>query len=49
MLLMAAFNMFSHNSQDMYPIFLKEQLHLGTGTVAALALVLNVGACGLSR
>ncbi len=33
MLLMTAFNMFSHGSQDMYPTFLKAQLHFGAGTV----------------
>jgi SHS family lactate transporter-like MFS transporter len=43
-LLMTAFNMFSHGSQDLYPTFLKEQLHLGTRTVGTLAVVLNLGA-----
>ncbi|MDE1962824.1 MAG: MFS transporter [Xanthomonadaceae bacterium] len=44
MLLMAAFNMFSHGSQDMYPTFLKAQLHLGTGEVTLLTMLLNAGA-----
>ncbi|HET8555532.1 MAG TPA: MFS transporter [Rhodanobacteraceae bacterium] len=44
MLLMAVFNMFSHGSQDMYPTFLKEQLHLGVGEVTMLTMLLNVGA-----
>ena len=44
MALMMAFNMFSHGSQDMYPTFLKSQLHLGTGEVTLLTLLLNLGA-----
>ncbi|HUW54889.1 MAG TPA: MFS transporter [Rhodanobacter sp.] len=44
MLLMAAFNMFSHGSQDMYPTFLKSQLHFQTGTVTVLSMLLNAGA-----
>ncbi|HET6432104.1 MAG TPA: MFS transporter [Dyella sp.] len=44
MLLMAAFNMFSHGSQDMYPTFLKSQMHFQPGTVALLTMVLNAGA-----
>jgi SHS family lactate transporter-like MFS transporter len=44
MLLMMAFNMFSHGSQDMYPTFLKSQLHLQTGTVTILTMLLNAGA-----
>ncbi|HWU78061.1 MAG TPA: MFS transporter [Rhodanobacter sp.] len=44
MLLMMAFNMFSHGSQDMYPTFLQAQLHLPVGTVAMLAMLLNAGA-----
>ncbi|WP_329740977.1 MFS transporter [Dyella sp. A6] len=44
MLLMAAFNMFSHGSQDMYPTFLKSQLHFGPGEVTVLTMLLNVGA-----
>ena len=44
MLLMAAFNMFSHGSQDIYPTFLKAQMHLGPGTVTILTMLLNAGA-----
>jgi SHS family lactate transporter-like MFS transporter len=44
MLLMMAFNMFSHGSQDMYPTFLKSQLHFQTGTVTILTMLLNAGA-----
>jgi SHS family lactate transporter-like MFS transporter len=42
--LMMAFNMFSHGSQDMYPTFLKNQHHFDTHTVAWLTITLNVGA-----
>lgn len=45
-LLMAAFNMFSHGSQDLYHTFEEETLHLPTGSAAAFLLVamLNLGA-----
>jgi SHS family lactate transporter-like MFS transporter len=45
-LLMAAFNMFSHGSQDLYHTFEEETLHLPTGSGAAFLLVamLNLGA-----
>jgi SHS family lactate transporter-like MFS transporter len=42
--LMMAFNLFSHGSQDMYPTFLKEQHHFDTQTVAWLTITLNLGA-----
>ncbi|GAA0708069.1 MFS transporter [Dokdonella soli] len=42
--LMMAFNLFSHGSQDLYPTFLKEQLHFDTRTVAWLTITLNLGA-----
>jgi len=42
--LMMAFNMFSHGSQDLYPTFLKQQLHFDTQTVGTLTVVLNLGA-----
>ncbi|HKE47156.1 MAG TPA: MFS transporter [Rhodanobacteraceae bacterium] len=42
--LMMCFNMFSHGSQDLYPTFLKEQLHFDTRTVGTLTVVLNLGA-----
>ncbi|MFC5740654.1 MFS transporter [Dyella tabacisoli] len=46
MLLMTAFNMFSHGSQDMYPTFLQENLHIpaGSGTAFILTALLNLGA-----
>jgi MFS transporter, SHS family, lactate transporter len=44
MLLMAAFNMFSHGSQDVYPTFLKAQKHFDTHLVSILTIVLNLGA-----
>ncbi len=42
--LMMAFNMFSHGSQDLYPTFLKEQLHFTNARASQLAIVLNLGA-----
>lgn len=42
--LMAAFNAFSHGSQDVYPTFLKLQRHFDTHVVSALTIVLNLGA-----
>ena len=46
MLLMAAFNMFSHGSQDLYHNFEETSLHLPAGSGAAFMLVamLNLGA-----
>lgn len=46
MCLMAAFNMFSHGSQDMYPTFEQVDLHLPAGSSTAFVLValLNLGA-----
>ena len=38
-LLMTAFNFFSHGTQDLYPTFLKEQHHFGTHTIGTLAAV----------
>lgn len=43
-LLMTAFNFFSHGTQDMYPTFLKEQHGFGTHTVSLIAIIANVGA-----
>ncbi|HVJ41095.1 MAG TPA: MFS transporter [Dongiaceae bacterium] len=43
-LLMAAFNSFSHGSQDLYPTFLKVEHKFDTTTVSILTVVLNVGA-----
>ena len=43
-LLMTAFNFFSHGTQDLYPTFLKEQHHFDTQTIGLLAMIGNVGA-----
>ena len=42
--LMTAFNFFSHGSQDLYPTFLKAQHHYDTHTIGLLTAVMNVGA-----
>ncbi|HEU5080826.1 MAG TPA: MFS transporter [Opitutaceae bacterium] len=44
MLLMTAFNFFSHGTQDMYPTFLQAQHQLPTGTVSVISIVANLGA-----
>jgi MFS transporter, SHS family, lactate transporter len=45
--LMTAFNFFSHGSQDLYPTFLREQHHFDPHTVSWITVVLNIGAiCG---
>lgn len=45
--LMTAFNFFSHGSQDLYPTFLRVQHGFDTSTVSWITIVLNVGAiCG---
>jgi SHS family lactate transporter-like MFS transporter len=41
---MAVFNAFSHGSQDLYPTFLKLQMHFDTRTTSVLTIVLNLGA-----
>src|SRR5450631_696471 len=43
-LLMAAFNFFSHGTQDLYPTFLRLQHHFDPHTVGLIAIVYNVGA-----
>ncbi len=43
-LLMTAFNFFSHGTQDLYPTFLQKQHHFGHETVSAIAVVYNIGA-----
>jgi SHS family lactate transporter-like MFS transporter len=43
-LLMTAFNFFSHGTQDLYPLFLQEQHKFDTHTVSTLAIIGNVGA-----
>ncbi len=46
-ILMTAFNYMSHGTQDLYPTFLEKQRGLGTGTVALIAIIYNIGAiCG---
>ena len=42
--LMFAFNSFSHGTQDVYPTFLQKNLSFGPGTVSFIAIVYNVGA-----
>jgi len=42
--LMAAFNFFSHGTQDLYPTFLQKQRGLNAHTVGLVAVVYNVGA-----
>jgi SHS family lactate transporter-like MFS transporter len=44
-ILMTAFNFFSHGTQDIYPnIFLGVQHHFGHATITAIALIYNAGA-----
>ena len=42
--LMTAFNFFSHGTQDLYPTFLQAQRKLSTHTVSMIAIIANVGA-----
>ncbi len=42
--LMTAFNFFSHGTQDLYPTFLQAQRKLSTHTVSLIAIIANVGA-----
>ncbi len=42
--MMTAFNFFSHGTQDQYPTFLKMQHGLGTHTISLLTIVMNLGA-----
>src|ERR1700754_3554876 len=45
--LMTAFNFFSHGTQDIYPTFLQEQHKFEPHTVSLIAIVYNIGAiCG---
>ncbi|AFT85514.1 MFS transporter [Paraburkholderia phenoliruptrix] len=45
--LMTAFNFFSHGSQDLYPTFLRVQHHFDAHTVSLITITLNIGAiCG---
>jgi len=41
---MTAFNFFSHGTQDLYPTFLEVQHKFSTGTVATIAILYNIGA-----
>jgi SHS family lactate transporter-like MFS transporter len=43
-LLMTAFNFFSHGTQDIYPTFLREQHHFDTHTTGTIAIIYNIGA-----
>ncbi|MFC0398957.1 MFS transporter [Paraburkholderia rhizosphaerae] len=43
-ILMTAFNFFSHGTQDLYPTFLREQHHFDPHTVALITITLNIGA-----
>ena len=46
-ILMAAFNFFSHGTQDLYPTFLREQMKFTPRVTGIIAIVFNVGAmCG---
>src|SRR5579872_603898 len=42
--LMTAFNFFSHGTQDLYPTFLQKGQHLGTGPTGLITALGNVGA-----
>ncbi len=43
--MMAAFNFFSHGTQDIYPkLFLGKQLHFSHGTITNISLLYNLGA-----
>jgi SHS family lactate transporter-like MFS transporter len=42
--LMTGFNFFSHGTQDLYPVFLREQHHFDPATVTTITVVLNIGA-----
>jgi SHS family lactate transporter-like MFS transporter len=43
-LLMFAFNSFSHGTQDIYPTFLQKNMHFTPKTVGLIAIVYNIGA-----
>ena len=42
--LMAAFNAFSHGTQDLYPTFLQKQHHFDTHLTGTLTAIMNIGA-----
>ena len=43
-LLMTAFNFFSHGTQDVYPTFLRVQCHFKPETVGTIGVIFNIGA-----
>ncbi|HLV89055.1 MAG TPA: MFS transporter [Candidatus Sulfotelmatobacter sp.] len=43
-ILMFAFNSFSHGTQDLYPTFLERNMHYGPQTTSMIVMVYNVGA-----
>jgi SHS family lactate transporter-like MFS transporter len=43
-LLMTAFNFFSHGTQDLYPTFLEVERNLSPQTVGTIAVIYNIGA-----
>src|SRR5579872_4136873 len=43
-IMMTAFNFFSHGTQDLYPTFLKVQHKLGTARISEIAIIYNIGA-----
>src|SRR6202045_4621087 len=43
-LLMTAFNFFSHGTQDLYPTFLQVQHHMSPHEVGLIAVIYNIGA-----
>ena len=43
-ILMTAFNFFSHGTQDLYPTFLQAQHQFDTHTVSTLVIIANLGA-----
>ncbi len=47
--LMTAFNFFSHGTQDIYPTFLEVQRHLSPHVVGIIAVVCNIGGIGFGE
>jgi MFS transporter, SHS family, lactate transporter len=43
-ILMTAFNFFSHGTQDLYPTFLKDQQGFNAHTAGSVAIIYNIGA-----
>ena len=43
-LLMTAFNFYSHGTQDLYPTFLQKQRAFTVGQVTSLTIIMNIGA-----